>query len=262
MTNLSKYRKFSYYALAGMTLALLLSLASFWNVLLSGEVKHEGWVLAFFFITYLSGCALYILAYKHTDVHALENIQKSAFESGRDLILKEIEMKEQAKKLELKVEDSDIDVKVDAVLSGLKGLKTESGFSNKILALLAKHFEFVQGIMYIKEPEGELFKPAGEYALTGQKPQPFSSGENLNGQVAETKSVMILYDIPEDYFNVSSGLGNSKPRYLIFVPVVFDGNSIAVIELASFRKPDDTTVQILNKLSADLGLRLNKFVAA
>jgi two-component system chemotaxis sensor kinase CheA len=74
--------------------------------------------------------------------------------------------------------------------------------------------------------------------------------------------MMILYDIPEQYFIVSSGLGTSQPRFLLIVPVLFNEESVAVLELAAFRKPDDLTGKILNKVSSELGIRLNKFAVA
>jgi hypothetical protein len=73
---------------------------------------------------------------------------------------------------------------------------------------------------------------------------------------------MTIHDIPESYFNISSGLGNSKPRFLLLIPVLFKEECIAVIELATFKKPDDNTGRVLNKLSTELGIRLNKYAVA
>jgi GAF domain-containing protein len=127
---------------------------------------------------------------------------------------------------------------------------------------MANHLGLVQGIVYVKEANGELFQICGEYALTGTKPGPFRTGEGLPGQVAQSKSPMTIHDIPESYFNISSGLGNSKPRFLLLIPVLFKEECIAVIELATFKKPDDNTGRVLNKLSTELGIRLNKYAVA
>jgi two-component system chemotaxis sensor kinase CheA len=121
---------------------------------------------------------------------------------------------------------------------------------------------FVQGILYLKKNGSDAFEVSGEYALTGRKPEPFKIGETLAGAVADSKSVMVISDIPESYFSVSSGLGSSKPRYLVLAPVLYQEQCVAVLELAAFKKPDETTGRVLTKLSSELGIRLNKFVGA
>jgi hypothetical protein len=261
MTKLNIYRKLSIIAMATMTIVLLLSFAAIWNSLLTSEVKHEGWVIIFLALLFLIGTSLFIIAYKTSDASELEKVKKEAYESGKNEILqigKKIEEVRNAQN----IQEEDINKITDTILSGMQGIRTESGFCNKVLVNLAKNMGFVQGIMYIKEKKGVLFNPIGEYAITSRKPRPFKKGENIPGQVAESKSMMILYDIPENYFIVSSGLGNSQPRFLLLVPVLFNEESIAVLELAAFKKPDEITGKILNKVSSELGIRLHKFITA
>jgi len=262
MINLSKYRKLSYLGMIGLAVSLLLSFAALWNSLLSGNVKHEGWVVFFFLISFLIAVFLFILAYNLSDSKALENFRMVAFEAGKNEIIQDIEKRNQAEKKDLRTDEKDIEKIIAGILSGIQGTRTITGLCNKILSNLSKHMDFVQGIMYVKESKGELFNVTGEYALTDRKPQPFKSGENLTGQVAVSKSPMVVLDVPEDYFTVSSGLGSSKPRFLLLVPVFFKEECIAVLELAAFKKPDDITVKILNKVTSELGIRLNKFVVA
>jgi hypothetical protein len=262
MTNLSKYRQLSYVAMVGMTVTLLLSFVALWNSLLTSDVKHEGWIIVFSLLSFIMGTSLFFLAFKSSDAIELENIKKTAYEAGKGEILQEIEKRNRIENKEQKVEEEDIEKTAEDILGGMQGIRTEAGLCNKVLGNLAKQMGFVQGIIYVKETNGELFKVAGEFALTDRKPQPFKSGENLPGQVAESKSMMIIYDIPENYFNVSSGLGSSKPRFLLLTPVLFKENCLAVLELAAFKKPDEITGRILNKVSSELGIRLNKFVVA
>ena len=159
------------------------------------------------------------------------------------------------------MDDEDIEKTVSRILTGIKsGRNLKTG--NKILANLAKHLGFVQGILYILEESGELYNPEGEYALTGQTPASFRKGEGLAGQVAESKTPMVLYDIPEQYFTVESALGSSKPRFLLLTPLIFEGECYGVIELAAFKKPDDLTGKIMQKLSAELGPILHTSFAA
>jgi hypothetical protein len=262
MTNLSKYRKISIITMIAMGISMLLSFAALWNSLLTVEVKQEGWTFFFIFLLFITGVLLFYIVFKTTSTADFEKIKKEVYESGKTDVLLEIEKRKQVENSDLKVETEDVDKIANTILSGMQGIRTEAGFCNKVLGNLAREMGFVQGIMYVKAKKEDLFSPVGEYALTDRKPQPFRIGENLPGQVAESKSMMILYDIPEQYFIVSSGLGNSQPRFLLIVPVLFNEESVAILELAAFRKPDDLTGKILNKVSSEMGIRLNKFAVA
>jgi hypothetical protein len=261
MTSLSQYRKFSIWAMVAMAISLLLSFAALWNTLLTGAVKHEGWVILFVLLVFVAGVLLFYIAYKSSDEESLGLEKKKAYESGKVEILKELEKRNQEEKTEQKVEQEDIDNTVTRILSGIKTTRS-SKIGNKILTNLAKNMGFVQGIFYINDAAHEQYRVEGEYALTGQKPAPFRKGEGLAGQVAESKTPIILYDIPEQYFKIASGLGSAKPRFLLLFPVIFENECNAVIELAAFIKPDDTTGKILQKLSAELGTIVHTSFAA
>jgi hypothetical protein len=261
MSNLSKYRQFSMMIMIIMVLSFVLSFASLWNTVVTGKIKYTAWNIAFILILFIAGMILFYFVYQFTDKKNAEEERKKAYESGKAEILNELEKRNQVEKAVSQTDDEDIEKTVSQVLTGIRsGKNLKAG--NKILANLAKHLGFVQGILYIREQSGELYIAEGEYALTGQKPSPFSKGEGLAGQVAESKTPMVLYDIPEQYFTVESALGSSKPRYLLLTPLLFEGDCYGVIELAAFKKPDDLTGKIMQRLSAELGPILHTTFAA
>jgi len=262
MIDTGKYRQYSIAALVVLVAASLLSFISLWNSMLTADVRHEGWVILSLLLLLISGILLFVIAYRSTDVKTLDREMKSAFESGKALMLKEIEKRNAEESNDQKIEEENLDKTVENILSGIQATRSQAGFCNKVLSNISKHMGFVQGILYLKDPKDQIYNPAGEYALTGQKPRSFSIGENLTGEVAETRQIMIIYDVPEDYFSISSGLGDSKPKFLLLVPVVNDKETIAVIELAAFKKPDEVTRKLLIRVSDQLGLKLNKFIAA
>jgi len=106
---------------------------------------------------------------------------------------------------------------------------------NNFLTVLCSHFEFAQGIVFVKKPDTEEFFIQGTYAYYSENTDySFKKGEGISGQVAKNKKAILLSNIPDDYINVVSGLGSSIPKYLMVIPVVLDGDSLAVVELASF----------------------------
>ena len=62
----------------------------------------------------------------------------------------------------------------------------------------------------------------------------FRVGEGLVGQCAYEKDRILITDVPDDYIRIGSGLGEAIPMSIVVLPVIFEGEVKAVIELASF----------------------------
>ena len=62
----------------------------------------------------------------------------------------------------------------------------------------------------------------------------FKLGEGLVGQCAKEKKRIMLTDVPGDYVKIGSGLGEATPLNIIVLPILFEGEVRAVVELASF----------------------------
>ena len=60
----------------------------------------------------------------------------------------------------------------------------------------------------------------------------FHLGEGLVGQAALEKKPILLTNVPDDYIQITSGLGEAPPRNIIVLPVLFEGEVKAVVELA------------------------------
>jgi hypothetical protein len=118
-------------------------------------------------------------------------------------------------------------------------------FAEESLSLIAKAFPITTGIFYLKQMGTDEFIPIGDYAYFSEKPAgKFILGETLPGQVAKNKRAMNISDIPEGYIKVASGLGQSSPRHLYFLPLINNDEAIAVIELASFKEFDKETEKL------------------
>lgn len=261
MININKYRKLSILAVILLVITWLLSLAAIWNSLLASGMKNNGWLLLFMISLAITGLGLFYIAFIHTDSGLIEKIRKEAFESGKSEIQQESEQTRQVEN-EVNTALEDSQKVIDAILAGIPAVRSESGLCNKLLVNLSRELGFVQGVMYIRKKGEALFNPSGEYALTDRKPEPFKSGEGLSGQTAMNKAMSVLYDIPENYFKISSGLGSAQPRYLLLIPVVFNDESIAVLELAAFKKPDDFIAGVMDKVLSEVGQKLNKLLTA
>jgi len=89
----------------------------------------------------------------------------------------------------------------------------------------------------------------------------FRIGESLVGQAAlEAKPIMIR-QAPDDYVQISSGLGEAAPNNIVVLPVLFEEQVMAVIELARFGNFSDVDQTFLEQLSETLGVVLNAIIA-
>ena len=86
-------------------------------------------------------------------------------------------------------------------------------------------------------------------------------GVGLVGQCAFEKRRILLTNIPPDYTRISSGLGAAFPRNLIVLPVLFEGQTKAVIELASLAEFTSTYLTFLAQLTESIGIVLNTIEA-
>jgi len=81
--------------------------------------------------------------------------------------------------------------------------------------------------------------------------------EGLVGQCAFEKRRILITNPPDDYIRISSSLGESTPRNIIVLPVLFEGELKAVIELGSFRPFSQNYLNFLDQLMDSVGVILN-----
>jgi HAMP domain-containing protein/signal transduction histidine kinase/CheY-like chemotaxis protein len=145
----------------------------------------------------------------------------------------------------------------------LQGQRDRNAVANKVLSELAELVNARYGAFYIleqpedsDEPKLKLF--AG-YAQKSRKliNEQFSLSEGLVGQCATDKEQIRLSNVPSEYLQISSGIGSAAPIDLVILPVLFENNVKAVIELASFENFSDTHIDFLDQLTESIGIVLN-----
>ena len=85
----------------------------------------------------------------------------------------------------------------------------------------------------------------------------FAMGQGLVGQVAVQKRTILVTGAPAGYVKVSSGLGWSEPANVIVLPVLFQGQVLGVIELASVNEFSAVHRDFLEQLKEVIGVAVN-----
>ena len=148
----------------------------------------------------------------------------------------------------------------------LQGQRDMTTVADMILSELAPLVDAQQGVFYVKEPneEGErVMKLLGGYAYTTRKhlANEFHPGEGLVGQCVLEKRRILLTNVPGDYVIVSSGLGEAAALNIVVLPVLFEEEVKAVIELASFNRFSETHISLLDQLTESIGIVINTIEA-
>jgi CheY-like chemotaxis protein/HAMP domain-containing protein len=101
---------------------------------------------------------------------------------------------------------------------------------------------------------------AGYARRDGQR-ETIKLGDGLVGQCAVEKQRILLTDVPSSYTRITSSLGEAKPRSIVVLPVLFEGETKAVIELASLSPFTATHLTFLEQLTQSIGVVLNTIEA-
>ncbi|MFL5512842.1 MAG: response regulator, partial [Gemmatimonadales bacterium] len=147
----------------------------------------------------------------------------------------------------------------------LQGQRDLGAVSQLILSDLAPLVTAHHGVFYVVEPSTDeaTLKLLASYAYNDRKhvSSEFRLGEGLVGQCAIEGRMLTINQVPQDYIQISSGLGGAPPRSIVVLPVLFEGEVKAVLELATFDQFDEIRLTFLEQLAESIGIVLNTIEA-
>ncbi len=149
--------------------------------------------------------------------------------------------------------------------SKMQGQKNLDSLSRLIMSELTPLVSAHHGAFFLMDTDNHVpvLRLANTYAYRERKgiPNRFRPGEGLVGQCALEKSTILLTQVPHDYIQISSGLGEAPPLNIMIIPILFEGEVKAVIELASFHSFSSIHQIFLDQLSESIGVVVNMIMA-
>ena len=151
--------------------------------------------------------------------------------------------------------------KFTSMLQGQRDLTT---VGRLLLSELTQLVNAQLGVIYqVENEESGVLRLLSAYADDGSSghPQVLRIGERLIGQCAAEKRRMLITEIPTHAVPIGSALFKVVPQNIIVLPVLFEDQVKAVIELASVSSFTTLQISFLEQLTTSIGIVLNSIEA-
>lgn len=130
-------------------------------------------------------------------------------------------------------------------------------FSYQVLSNLVKYVNANMGALFLLNDDKQSdihFELVATYAYERRKyiEKRLEIGEGLVGRCAQEKETIFLTELPKNYIQIASGLGDDEPACLLIVPLKLNETVHGVIELASFEVFEKHIIDFVEKIGESL----------
>ena len=134
--------------------------------------------------------------------------------------------------------------------------------ADNVIKNLVFYLEATQGGIFLMEEDEDgnkylNLKSAFAYDRKKFLERKIDLGDGLVGTCAIEKQSIYMTDIPEDYMEVTSGLGEANPDCLLLVPLKMEEEVMGVVEIASFNKFEDYQIEFVERVGQNIASTLS-----
>lgn len=153
--------------------------------------------------------------------------------------------------------------KVEEMTQDTEQLTDPEKYFDQLLINFSKAIMIVQGVAYTLNRQTQTYSIASTFAYyTTDTSRTFALGEGIPGQVAKDKKTLFINDVPEGYIKIVSGLGTSSPRYMGVIPITHNDETIALLEISTFEKPEVDLEEFQKQLNAKVSEKISTLIPA
>ncbi|MGN7610882.1 response regulator [Magnetococcales bacterium HHB-1] len=130
--------------------------------------------------------------------------------------------------------------------------------AQKILSFLARYLQALVGCLYLFQDDDMLHLTAS-YAFDQRRGNHnrIALGEGLVGQAALEKKSILFSDVPHNYMQVTSGLGQDTPHFIFVLPLTYNDEVLGVLELGRFVLFDEIKKSFLEQVASAIAVTLH-----
>ena len=151
--------------------------------------------------------------------------------------------------------------KVEEMVADTEQLTDPEKYFDQLLINLSKAIAIVQGVAYTLNRQTQTYSIVSTYAFyTTDTSRTFAIGEGIPGQVAKDKKLLFINDVPEGYIKIVSGLGTSSPKYMGVIPIIHGDETIALIEISTFEKPELDLVEFQKQFNEKVSEKISTLI--
>ncbi len=130
-------------------------------------------------------------------------------------------------------------------------------FSYHIISNLVKYIDANQGGIFMLNDDDKndvYIELLSFYAYERRKymEKRIEVGVGLIGRCVKEQKTIYMTDLPDEYINITSGLGQSRPNALLIVPLKVNDQIFGVVELAGFNQFEDHVIKFVEEVGESI----------
>ena len=128
----------------------------------------------------------------------------------------------------------------------------------EVVSNIVKYLDINQGWLYVIAKNEETGEDQLElmacYAYDKKKyiNKTIEFGEGLTGQVWQEGEMIYMNDVPNNFVNITSGLGQSNPTSILIMPLKMNDEIHGMLELGSFRDLKKHEIEFVERVSGNI----------
>ena len=148
----------------------------------------------------------------------------------------------------------------NVLLEHLQGSQRLEAMLDQVLAYLTDFVGAQVGAVYVREGQNVLRLTASHgIGEPDGLPAEIATGQGVIGQAARDCTSQLLEDVPVDHMKISTALTDGQPHHVFVLPLVFGGETKAVVELGGVRAFEPSDLEFLEAVASDIALAVQTF---
>ncbi len=143
----------------------------------------------------------------------------------------------------------------------MQGLRDIDEVCRMIMSEVTPLLDAQFGAFFLADEAGGRLRLAASYGYSSHAPRSFDAGEGLIGQAAAGRRAIRVRPDRAGNVVIRTGLVDARPTDLVVHPVLFEGETLGVIELASVTTFSALHLAFLERLATTIGVALNTIQA-